>query len=173
MSEKREVIVFDDGSINAALIQYELKNNKDYDFDIDVVKVDPKDPVVEWFTKVDPKDAKRIYLPFDTEDLVADNEKIRIEVNNAKELGFENLIVLPYDGQDKKYLKHRARSKKVTDREFNVIREFKVKDQVPEGAGVPTDADLSYLSKDETNEKFKTSSKYRDRKVSDLQEKTD
>ena len=122
MSEKREVIVFDDGSINAALIQYELKNNKDYDFEVDVIKVDPKDPVVEWFTKADPKDAKRIYLPFDTEDLVADKEKIRNEVNKAKAVGFENLIVLPYDGQDKKALKYRARSRKVTDREFNVIK---------------------------------------------------
>ena len=173
MSEKRDVIVFDDGSINAALIQYELKNNKDYDFNIDVVKVDPKDPVLEWFTKADPKDAKRIYLPFDTEDLVADKEKIRIEVDKAKAVGFENLIVLPYDGQDKKALKYRARSRKVTDREFNVIKldqptgEFTVKGNK---------AQLSYpndggIVKDD--EKFKASRKYRNKEVSDLQKKAD
>ena len=170
MSEKREVIVFDDGSINAALIQYELKNNKDYDFNIDVVKVDPKDPILEWFTKADPKDAKRIYLPFDTEDLVADNEKIRIEVNKAKAVGFDNLIVLPYDGQDKKALKYRARSRKVTDREFNVI---KLDQPTGEWGKKDKEYNISYpndggIVKDD--EDFKASSKYRNRnkKVSDL-----
>ena len=94
-------IIVDNGSVASKLLQYENKDSK-------VVKVEGSN-IFEWFTKFDnKKDSLRIYLPFSTEDLTEDNAQRRDRITEVEQLGFKNLIVLPFDGVDAATIKQRA-----------------------------------------------------------------
>ena len=93
-----KIHVLDNGSAGSKLLQEEYKDQ----YDIDVIKVNNADSLVEQFTKVDNKDRIKIFLPFTVQDLVAYNEKLRREIREVEALGFKNLIVLPYEGRDTK-----------------------------------------------------------------------
>jgi hypothetical protein len=99
MSEK---IVLDDGSVASKLLQHENKDAK-------VIKVNQSDSLIEQFTKLDPKQDNRIYLPFTTEDLVFNNEERRVQIQKVEALGFKNQVVLPYEGNDEKTIRQRAK----------------------------------------------------------------
>jgi|GEM_PF-3444431 len=96
-----EKIVFDNGSIASKLLAKELEGAK-------VVKVTGSD-LVQNFTQFDSKKQdQRIYLPFTSDDLVANNAQIRDEITKVESLGFRNQVVLPYEGNDNKTIKYRA-----------------------------------------------------------------
>jgi len=96
-----EKIVFDNGSIASKLLAKELEGAK-------VVKVTGSD-LVQNFTQFDSKKTdQRIYLPFTSDDLVANNAQIRDEITKVEGLGFRNQVVLPYEGNDDKTIKYRA-----------------------------------------------------------------
>ncbi len=96
-----EKIVFDNGSIASKLLAKELEGAK-------VVKVTGND-LVQNFTQFDSKKTdQRIYLPFTSDDLVANNAQIRDEITKVESLGFRNQVVLPYEGNDNKTIKYRA-----------------------------------------------------------------
>jgi pyruvate/oxaloacetate carboxyltransferase len=116
-----KIYVLDNGSLGSRLLQHEYKDQ----YEITPVKVNKGD-LVEQFTKIENKDGIKVFLPFDVEDLVADNEKLRREIQKVEHLGFRNLIVLPYEGRSKQEIEFFAKK----------LDNFKVKDQVPKGAGV-------------------------------------
>jgi hypothetical protein len=118
-----KIRVYDDGSVASKLLRQEYK-------DADIIKGGPD--LVEAFTKVDSKDRSKIYLPFTVQDLVENNEEKRREIAKVEALGFRNLIVLPFEGQDRKTIEFQARNAGIKD-------EFKVKDQVSSGVEVSDD----------------------------------
>jgi len=97
-----EKIVFDNGSIASKLLQDELKDAK-------VVKVSGTN-LLENFTQFDSKKTdQRIYLPFTSDDLIANNAQIRDEITKVESLGFRNQVVLPFEGSDSKTIEYRAK----------------------------------------------------------------
>ncbi len=100
-----KIYVLDNGSIESQLIRHEFKDQ----YDIEPVKVTGTD-LVQQFTKLNNKDRIKIFLPFYTEQLAADNELLRRQIQKVEALGFKNLIVLPYEGQDEKTIKYRAKN---------------------------------------------------------------
>jgi hypothetical protein len=97
--------IYDNGSVASKLLKQEYK-------DAQVVKVSSKD-LVENFTKFDPKKGK-ILLPFTVEELVENNEQLRREIQKVQQLGFNNLVVLPYEGSNTKDIEYRAKIAGVT-----------------------------------------------------------
>ena len=96
-----EKIIFDNGSTASKLLQHELKDAK-------VVKVTGSD-LVQNFTQFDSKKQdQRIYLPFTSDDLVANNEQLRKDIASVEAVGFRNQVVLPFEGNDNKTIKYRA-----------------------------------------------------------------
>lgn len=96
------IIIFDNDSIGSKLLKHEYK-------DAEVVKVEGSS-LLESFTKFDSKNEdQRIYLPFTVEQLAADNERVRKDVDALKALGFNNQIVLPYQGNEDKYIEYKAK----------------------------------------------------------------
>jgi hypothetical protein len=96
-----EKIIFDNGSTASKLLQHELKDAK-------VVKVTGSD-LVQNFTQFDSKkEDQRIYLPFTSDDLVANGEQLRKDIASVEGVGFRNQVVLPYEGNDEKTIKYRA-----------------------------------------------------------------
>ena len=100
-----KIYILDNGSAGSKLLQEEYKNQ----YDIKTVKVDAKADLVQQFTKIDNKDRIKIFLPFTVQDLVANNEKLRREIQKVESLGFKNLIVLPYEGRDKQEVEFKAK----------------------------------------------------------------
>lgn len=94
-------IIYDDGSAGSRLLQKEQK-------DAQVIKVSGSD-LVQNFTKFDPKNDDRIYLPFSADELSANNEQIRKDIQKVESLGFKNQIVLPFEGDIKKDVEYRAK----------------------------------------------------------------
>src|SRR6187431_456225 len=97
-----EKIVFDNGSIASKLLAKELEGAK-------VVKVTGSD-LVQNFTQFDSKKTdQRIYLPFTSDDLVANNEQLRKDIASVEAVGFRNQVVLPFEGSDSKTIEYRAK----------------------------------------------------------------
>ena len=101
MSENK-FYVFDDGSIASKLLRHEYK-------DAEVVKVNGSDNLVEQFTKFDNNNGRKIYLPFYVEQLAANNEQLRKDIQKVESLGFRNLLVLPLEGVDEKAINQMAK----------------------------------------------------------------
>ena len=95
------IFVFDNGSVASKLLQYENK-------DAEVIKVSGTD-LVQQFTKFDNNKGRKIYLPFTVEQLAANNEQLRREIQKVESLGFKNLIVLPYEGRDEQTIRQKAK----------------------------------------------------------------
>ena len=115
-----KIYILDNGSVGSKLLQEEYKGT----FDIDVVKVNNSDSLVEQFTKVK-NDGTKIFLPFVVEDLVAYNEKLRKEIQEVEALGFKNLLVLPYEGNERKLIEFRAKNAGIpdpTEREYDAAK---------------------------------------------------
>jgi len=112
-----EKIVFDNGSIASKLLQDELKDAK-------VVKVSGTN-LLENFTQFDSKKQdQRIYLPFTSDQLIANNEQIRKDIQKVEGVGFKNQVVLPYEGDDEKTIKYRAkRAGLIKDGEQNTLKQ--------------------------------------------------
>ncbi len=116
-----EKIVVDNGSIASKLLQHELKDAK-------VVKVTGKD-LLQNFTHFDPKKTdQRIYLPFTSDQLAANNEQIRNEIAKVEGVGFRNQVVLPYEGNDSKTIEYRAKDAGIV----NKVEDNKPYTSVPE-----------------------------------------
>ena len=101
------IYVFDNGSVASKLLQHEYK-------DAEVVKVNGTD-LVENFTKFDNNKERKIYLPFTVEQLAANNEQLRRDIQKVESLGFRNLIVLPYEGQSELTIKYKAKEAGLTE----------------------------------------------------------
>lgn len=96
------IIIFDNGSIGSKLLKHEYKDAK-------VVKATGSS-LLESFTKFDSKNKdQRIYLPFTVEQLAENNEQVRKDIGALKVLGFDNQIVLPYQGNENKYIEYKAK----------------------------------------------------------------
>lgn len=118
-----KIFIFDNGSVGSKLLQHDYKDQ----YDIDLIKVNKSDDLVEQFTKIDNKDGIKIFLPFCVEELAADNEKKRKEIQKVESLGFRNLIVLPYEGRDEKTLNFKAKEAGI---EENSKENLKVNDEI-------------------------------------------
>ena len=110
-----KIFVLDDGSPGSKLLQEEYKDQ----YDIKVIKVN-KGSLVEQFTKVENKDRIKIFLPFDADDLVKDNELKRREIKEVESLGYRNLLVLPYEGASKFEIEFKAKKFKPNKSELDV-----------------------------------------------------
>ena len=111
-----KIFVLDDGSPGSKLIQEEFKDQ----YKIQTVKVDGSKRLKEQFTKVENKDRIKIFLPFDADDLVKDNELKRREIKEVESLGYRNLLVLPYEGASKFEIEFRAKKFKPNKSELDV-----------------------------------------------------
>jgi len=110
-----EKIVFDNGSIASKLLQDELKDAK-------VVKVSGTN-LLENFTQFDSKKQdQRIYLPFTSDQLVANNEQLRKDIASVEGVGFKNQVVLPYEGDDDKTIKYRAKRAGLLDKSGEILK---------------------------------------------------
>ena len=134
MSEDREKVqMYDDGSNSFKLLWHELKDVKD------VIVHDMKDDLLETFTKADAK--IKSYLHYTNEDLTKGDEALRKEVEKVERVGFKNNVVLAYEGMDNKTVDERYNQLPGNAEDCEICRgtgkkeQFKVKDQVPEGAG--------------------------------------
>ena len=151
MSELEKIYVLDDGSWASKLLVKEYEGK----YDVETVNV-PDTDVVTQFEKVK-NDGKKIHLALCYDSLVADHEKKRKEVDKVKLLGFDNLVVLPYEGHDRRTLLYKAAEKGIiTDEE----RDFKLLN--------PDDKSISEVSRDEN---YKPYTSVNTRKVSDLSKK--
>jgi len=151
MSELEKIYVLDDGSWASKLLIKEYEGK----YDVETVNV-PDTDVVTQFEKVK-NDGKKIHLALCYDSLVADHEKKRKEVDKVKLLGFDNLVVLPYEGHDRRTLLYKAAEKGIiTDEE----RDFKLLN--------PDDKSISEVSRDEN---YKPYTSVNTRKVSDLSKK--
>ena len=134
MSEDREKVqMYDDGSNSFKLLWHELKDVKD------VIVHDMKDDLLETFTKADAK--IKSYLHYTNEELTKGDEALRKEVEKVERVGFKNNVVLAYEGMDNKTVDERYNQLPGNAEDCEICRgtgkkeQFKVKDQVPEGAG--------------------------------------
>ena len=110
-----EKIVFDNGSIASKLLAKELEGAK-------VVKVTGSD-LVQNFTQFDSKKTdQRIYLPFTSDQLVANNEQLRKDIASVEGVGFKNQVVLPYEGDDDKTIKYRAKRAGLLDKSGEILK---------------------------------------------------
>jgi len=154
MSELEKIYVLDDGSWASKLLIKEYEGK----YDVEVVNV-PDTDVVTQFQKVK-NDGKKIHLALCYDSLVADHEKKRKEVDKVKLLGFDNLVVLPYEGHDERTLLFKAAEKGIITKEER-------------------DKLINTEDKDENDKPYTTistrngSDSTRIRKVSDLSKKTD
>ena len=101
--------IYDDGSVASKLLQHEQK-------DTEVIKVSGTD-LVENFTKFNNNDNSRVYLPFTVEQLAANNEQLRKDIQKVESLGFRNLLVLPFEGNTEKDIEQRAKDAGVIENE--------------------------------------------------------
>jgi len=135
-----KIYILDNGSVGSKLLQEEYKGT----FDIDVVKVNNSDSLVEQFTKVK-NDGTKIFLPFVVEDLVAYNEKLRKEIQEVEALGFKNLLVLPYEGNERKLIEFRAKNAG--------IKEDITLTGKPVAIAIDADDEMKGITKDEESNK--------------------
>ncbi len=168
MSELEKIYVLDDGSWVSKLLIKEYEGK----YDVETVNV-PDTDIVTQFEKVK-NDGKKIHLALCYDSLVANHEKKRKEVDKVRLLGFNNLIVLPYEGHDERTLLFKAVEKGIiTAEERDKILNPEL--QVATGEG----SELDPFDKDENYKPYTTvttrngSDSTRIRKVSDLSEKTD
>jgi len=100
-----KVYLFNDGSLGFYLLENELKERG---FELEVKDVNPSNSLIEWLTKIEPKDQK-IYLHFCYEDYTKDHEKLRLEIQKAERLGFRNLLVKEYEGMDRRTMEQMSK----------------------------------------------------------------
>jgi len=161
MSELEKIYVLDDGGWASKLLIKEYEGK----FDVETVNV-PDADVVTQFEKVK-NDGKKIHLALCYDSLVADHEKKRKEVDKVKLLGFDNLVVLPYEGHDERTLLFKAEEKGIITKEE---RDRKLNPDLPATAN----AGFEKLDKNENDKPYTTistrngSDSTRIRKVSDL-----
>ncbi len=158
MSELEKIYVLDDGSWASKLLVKEYEGK----FDVETVNV-PDTDVVTQFEKVK-NDGKKIHLALCYDSLVADHEKKRKEVDKVKLLGFNNLVVLPYEGHDKRTLLFKAAEKGIiTNEERDKLLNPEL--QVATGEG----SEFNPFDKNENDKPY--TSVNNTRKVSDLSKK--
>lgn len=130
MSEKEKIYIFDDGSLESKLLQYELKDK----YDIKAVGVNVSDNLLECFTKIQPD--RKVHLHYTYEEYAADHEQLRKDIQKVQAMGFKNLVVLDYEGLDEKTMRYRAKAanllgtEKPYKEEFNLINTMKIQEDI-------------------------------------------
>ncbi len=120
MSEREEIVIFDDGSIASRLLQHELKDK----YDIKVVGVNIADDLFECFAKI--SSDKKVHLHYTYEKYAENKEQLRKDIQNIEHLGFRNLVVLDYEGLDQKTMEYRAADAGIVGRDKEGRPDIKV-----------------------------------------------
>ena len=102
--------VFDDGSINSKVLQFEIK-------DAEVIEVKPYTKLEDWLTAIPIKDneeIQKIFLHFCSGDLIRQDVDIRTDVMEAQHKYPNMRIILQYEQMDRQTIENRARKYGIT-----------------------------------------------------------
>ena len=132
MSNRESAIIFDDGSIESKVLQFELKTT----YDLNVVQVKPFTKLDNWLAEVidETDQIQKIFLHFPSEDYITTD--LRDEVNRANHL-YPLLRIVPwYEKASRDSLKHRAANYNI-QQTFKAIKQTEVASDVITAKTVP------------------------------------
>ena len=129
---RESAIIFDDGSLESKVLQFELKTS----YDLNVVQVKPFSKLDNWLAEVidETDQIQKIFLHFPSEDYITTD--LRDEVNRANHL-YPLLRIVPwYEKASRDSLKHRAANYGI-QQTFKAVKQTEVASDIlkagPEG----------------------------------------
>ena len=125
---RESAIIFDDGSLESKVLQFELKTS----YDLNVVQVKPFSKLDNWLAEVidETDQIQKIFLHFPSEDYITTD--LRDEVNRANHL-YPLLRIVPwYEKASRDSLKHRATNYGI-EQTFKAIKQTEVASDILKG----------------------------------------
>ena len=123
--------VFDDGSINSKVLQFEIK-------DAEVIEVKPYTKLDIWLAEIPIKDEiQKIFLHFCSGDLIRQDVDIRTDVMEAQHKYPNMRIILQYEQMDRQTIENRAAKYGITLDKFKAVKHTEIASDIlsPVAAG--------------------------------------
>ena len=128
---KWDLFVFDDGSINSKVLQFEIK-------DAEVIEVKPYTKLDIWLAEIPIKDEiQKIFLHFCSGDLIRQDVDIRTDVMEAQHKYPNMRIILQYEQMDRQTIENRAAKYGITLDKFKAVKHTEIASDIlsPVAAG--------------------------------------
>jgi len=119
---RETAIIFDDGSLESKVLQFELKTS----YDLNVVQVKPFTKLDNWLAEIidETDQIQKIFLHFPSEDYITTD--LRDQVNFANH-NYPLLRIVPwYEKASRDSLKHRAANYGIQEQTFKAIKQTEV-----------------------------------------------
>ena len=126
-SELVSHFVFDDGTINSKVLQFEIK-------DAEVIEVKPYTKLDTWLAEIPQykDEIQKIFLHFSSGDLIRQDVDIRTDVMEAQHKYPNMRIILQYEQMDRQTIENRAAKYGIpqwTEKHDKIVQEYESKQQ--------------------------------------------